>query len=378
MTKSQLIYFPKGHKMKRVFQLAHTLNMAGTETVFMNWYRNIDRSVLQFDFCVNREYTTPLVNEIKLKGGQILIVSHKSGIWGQLKFQYNLYKTLKQHGPYLAFQTHSHWSSGIDCFTAAVAGIKKRYTISHYAQGAQSYSFRIKLLLPLYRLFIYLFSTKRLAVSEEAGNFLYGKYMFFEIIHNGINLQQFAYNPAVRKKKRAELGLENKFVVGNIARFTTPKNHSFLIDIFAEIRKQNPQAHLVLLGTGELEHLIKQKVSQLGLTHAVSFMGVCTNVQDFYQVFDVFLLPSLYEGLPCVAVEAQGSGLPCFLADTIAKETAICNTTFLSLSQSANEWGNVILEMTKNFVRKDESEVIRQAGFDVTEVGKFIQAEYLK
>ena len=364
--------------MKRVFQLVHCINLGGTETVFMNWYRNIDRSKLQFDFCVNGKYTTPLVDEIKLNGGNILIISHKSGIWECLRFQCNLYKTLKQYGPYCAFQTHSHWHAGIDCFVATLAGIQKRFIISHYAQGAQVYPFKIKILLPLFRLFIYLFSTERLAVSKEAGEFLYGKHISFKIIHNGIDLQKFAYNPEMRAKKRKELRLENKFVVGHIGRFAEPKNHKFLIDVFAEIYKFNPTAHLILLGWGELEEEIKAKVNQLGLINAVTFMGSRADVQDFYQVFDVFVFPSLYEGLGIVSVESQCSGLPCVMSDVIPKEAFICNATPVSLDKSPREWAEIIMEQSKDFERKDESEVIRQAGFDAKDVGRFIQEEYLK
>lgn len=363
---------------KRVFQLGYTLNLAGTETVFMNWYRNINRQQVQFDFGVKQTYNTAFVKEICDMGGRVIVVPEAGGLLGKFKFRFTLHKKLKEYGPYIAFQTHGYWWAGLDCLIAQLAGIKKRFTISHFADGVQIIPWYKKLMRPLCRLLIYAFSTQRLAVSQEAGVSLYGRHISFQIVHNGIDLQKFAYSPAVRKKKRTELGLEHKFVVGHIGRFSEQKNHRFLIDIFAEIYKKKANAHLLLLGVGELEEEIKAKVNQLGLTQAVSFMGVRTDVQDFYQVFDVFVLPSLYEGLPCVAVEAQGAGLPCFLADTIARETGICNTTFIPLNLSPQTWANIILNKTANFIRTDEKLALSKAGFDVQDVGRFIQDEYLK
>ena len=132
------------------------------------------------------------------------------------------------------------------------------------------------------------------------------------------------------------------------------------------------------MGAGELKEEIKAKVNQLGLINVVTFMGSRADVQDFYQAFDVFVFPSLYEGLGVVAIEAQCSGLPCVMSDIIPKEAFICNATAVSLHRSPQEWAKVICEKIKNFERKDEAEVIRQAGFDAKEVGQFIQDEYLK
>lgn len=364
--------------MQKVFQSIRYLNLAGTETVVMNWYKHIDCQKIQFDFGVNKEYHTSHVSEINKKGGRIFIIPNSKGMIDTLKYLFALYKTLKANGPYEVFHSHEQWMGGLTCFVARCARIKKRFIISHYADTIYNTSFKKKLLRPLARLIISLNATTKLAVSQAAGESLYGKRGIFTIIHNGIDLQRFSYNPVIRTQKRKELHLENKFVVGHIGRFMEQKNHEFLIDIFSEIYKQNPNAHLLLLGVGELEEKIRKKVKNLNLTQAVSFMGSCQRVQEFYQVFDVFILPSLYEGLPCVAVEAQGTGLPCFFSDTIARETSICNSEFLSLQQSPKEWATIILKKTRDFKRKDEAASIRKAGFDSTEVGQFIQKKYLE
>ncbi len=361
--------------MKRVFQLVNWLNMAGTESVFMNWYRNIDHTKLQFDFCVDREYKTPLVEEIRQNGGRIFVISVNKGLSGKLKFYWQLYKTLKENGPYVAFQTHNHWWSGIDCLIAKLVGIKKRFSISHYSDGNTSHRFRF--LRPVVRGFNRLFVTHRLAVSINAGYTLYGKHCPFIVVRNGIDLGKFAYNPIVRLQKRASLHLENKFVIGHVGRFSREKNHDFLLDIFAEIYKENPQAYLVLVGVGDTEVEIRKKAQQMGIINSILFMGACSDIQDIYQAFDVFVFPSLYEGLGIAAIEAQCSGLPCIMSDIIPKEAFICNAKPVSLEKSPKIWADVVSQITKNYVRKDESNVLREVGFDSKVVGKMMEQEYL-
>jgi len=364
--------------IKRIFQLGYALNLAGTETVFMNWYRNVDRQKIQFDFGVMQQYNTPHADEIKRLGGRIFIIPAGHGIYQRLRFLYHLYFTLKRNGPYEAFQSHDHFFAGFTCMIAWMVGIKKRITISHYADGENKINLLSKLCRFFSRLLIKLFSTYRLAVSKKAGETLYGKNLPFQIIHNGINLNKFAYNPSIRKNMRLALNIDDKFIVGHIGRFEKQKNHLFLIDIFAMIYKTNPQAILLCIGEGSLEPIIHSKVEQLGLSHAVHFLGSKTDIQNWYQVFDVFLLPSLFEGLPLVAIEAQCSGLPCFLSDTIATETAVCNTCFLPLSGSASLWASTISKTLKHFIRTNQKSPLQTAGFDAQEVGNFIQHLYIQ
>ena len=298
--------------VKRVFQVVHDLNLAGTETVFMNWYRNIDRNLLQFDFAVDKDYYTPLVEEIKQKGGRIFVIPSGKGMLGKIRFYRKLYCVLKENGPYIAFHTHSLWWCFADCFIAQLAGIKKRFSISHFADGAGPRKYR--LLRPFFYFLINrCFVTNRLAVSKQAGYKLYGEKAKYTIVKNGIDLTRFAFNSAKRAKKRKEMLLEDNFVIGHIGRFEKQKNHNFLLDIFAEIYKQDNTARLVLLGVGSLMNAIKQKAKDLHLENAVLFMGSRNDIEDFYQIFDAFVFPSLFEGLGIVAIECQCSGLSCFL-----------------------------------------------------------------
>ena len=363
--------------MNRVFQLGYSLNLAGTETVFMNWYRNIDRSQLQFDFGVLEKFNTPISKEIESLGGKIFVIPRGEGIINRLKFLFRLYKTLKQNGPYIAFQSHDHWLGGLTCMAACFAGIPKRITISHFNDGAK----KIKLLdypkRAIARLFIRLFSTKRLAVSKEAGETLYGKYLPFTIIKNGIDLTKFSYNIEKRNEMRRKLKIENKLVIGNIGRFTEQKNHTFLIDIFAEIYKQNKNSVLILLGVGPLENKIRRKVKKLNLESVIYFEGVRNNVEDYYQMFDAFVFPSLFEGVGIVALEAQATGSPCFMSDAIPQEAFVCNAKVIPLDISPTQWALEIVNLLQNYIRKDEAETLRKAGFDMKRIGKQIERVYL-
>ena len=363
--------------MKRVFQLAYSLNLAGTENVFMNWYRYIDRTKIQFDFGVLHKFDTPVSKEIINLGGRICIIERGEGLINRIKFLLRLYKTLKKNGPYIAFQSHDHFLCGFVCAVAFFAGIKKRFSISHYNDGENKITFIDRIKRFISRIFIYVFVTERLAVSYDAGKTLYGNYLGFDIVSNGIDCNKFSYNPEKRNILRKKLGLEDKYVVGHIGRFSEQKNHKFLIDIFAEIYKREKSAVLLLLGFGPLENEIKTKVKSLGLEKVVRFEGVKEDVQDYYQVFDVFVFPSLFEGCGIVALEAQCCGLPCIMSNAIPKETFVCNSKVVSLNCSAKTWADSILNNKNEFVRKDESSSLRNAGYDAKEIGKLIEEKYL-
>ena len=363
--------------MKRVFQSVRFLNLAGTEMVVMNWYRHVNRQKIQFDFGVDKKYSTPFVEEIKQKGGRIFIIPNSKGVIGTVKYLFALYKTLKTNGPYEAFHSHEQWMGGLTCLVAKWAGIPKRFLISHSSDRHRSVSLKKKIFRPIARLFISQFCTCRLAVSEEAGKSLYGKYLNFDLLHNGIELQKFMYNPKIRAQKRIELSLQDKFVIGHVGRLSEEKNHGFLLEIFTEIYKLNPQARLVLVGDGKLKSQIKQQIKELEIENVVFVVGTVSDVNAFYQAFDVFLFPSLYEGLPVSLVEAQCAGLPCFISENIPKEAFLCNAYLLSLKNHPKLCAQEILAVIGKFVRKDESDMIRKAGFDIQDTSKEIQQMYL-
>lgn len=363
--------------MKRVLQLSYTLALAGTEMVIMNWFRNIDRNKILFDFAITDSSNLYFQPEIEKLGGKVYKLDKMPGFWGGIKFRWGLYKLLKTQGPFDVFHTHSHYSSGFDCLAAWLAGVKKRFVISHFDAGKgpmKNTPFYKKLIS---RLFIKCFATKRLAVSVEAGKTLYGSNPFV-IIKNGIDLKNFFYNKNLRIAKRKELGIENNFVLGNIARFAGEKNHTFLIDVFGEVYKRNKRAVLLLAGKGPLEDRIKAKVKDLGLANAVKFLGSVSDPHALYNAMDCFVFPSLYEGFGIAAIEAQATGLPCIVSDAIPNEACIVNTHKIPLSYSAEKWADIILENIKNFTRRNNIEKIRTAGYTCEETAKLMEMEYVQ
>ena len=203
----------------------------------------------------------------------------------------------------------------------------------------------------------------------------------YKIIHNAIDVEKFAYNEKVRKEVRNELKEKCKLkindatlVVGHIGRFDEQKNHKFLIDIFNEIHKRKENSVLVLVGQGPLQKYIEEKVNKLGLQDSVLFLGKRDDVNELYQAMDVFILPSLYEGLPVVGVEAQASGLLCELANTMTEETKVLSSTnFINLNLSAGKWTDKIIEDYNKFERKNVSKEFENNGFNIKKEAKKLQ-----
>lgn len=358
----------------KTFHLLKGLYNGGVENLIMNWYRHIDHTQFNFDFGVTTLEAQEFVEEIKQYGGHILWISKGTSVWQKLSYLYRLYKTLKQHGPYTSFFSHEQFFGPLTCVAAWAAGIKKRVTVAHWVEDYHTpYSIKIFSFL-CSRLFV----THRLAVSTAAGQVQFGN-LPFSLIHTGIDTQRFAFNSTVRKHVRQQLNLYPKaFVVGNVSRLSADKNLFFLLDVFALIRRQVPNAVLLQCGGGILEKKLKTYVKQKKLEDCVCFMGNVPDTYRYYQAMDCFVFPSFNEGLGIVAVEAQCSGLPCFISDGVPKEAIIFNTTQIPLSKSASQWANIILNKTKNFIRHDQSTQIKQAGFDVCDTARQLQEEYLK
>ena len=199
----------------------------------------------------------------------------------------------------------------------------------------------------------------------------------YKFIPNGIVLDKFKYSSSIREQVRKELSLEDKYVVGHAGRFNLQKNHEFLIDIFARIHEKQSNAVLLLFGIGDLQDKIKEKVSSLGLSDCVRFCGASNEMNRMYQAMDVFLMPSLFEGLPVTGVEAQAAGLPIVFSDTITKEVAVSpNVEYISLKESANKWAEITLEYADK-PRKDYCTELAEKGFDKDDMVKHFQSYYL-
>ena len=353
-------------------RIAHVIGKmcnGGVEAVVMNYYRNIDRAKIQYDFIFDYDSSDPiLLGEIEALGGGFIIVPPYQNI---LENQRVLCKFFRRNNYPLVY-SHLNTLSVFPLFAAWRMGVKIRVAHNHSTAGKGE--FKRNMMKYALRPFAKIFPTHLCACSEYAGRWLFGDKAVdsgrVRIWNNAIETERFAYNETVRNEMRQSLKLTDKFVVGHAGRFATQKNHSFLIEIFAEIHKRREDSVLLLAGDGPLMESVKEKVSQMGLNDCVIFLGSVQGMERYYQAMDIFILPSLYEGLPVVGSEVQVSGLPFLCADTVTPETKFCdNLRFMSLNKSAGEWADEALKISDGHIRRDMSIYAREAGFDVKTQG---------
>lgn len=370
-----------GKSKEEPIRIAHIVGKwlgGGVEAVIMNYYRHIDRTKIQFDFLCDEDSTNIPYEEIEKIGGKVLLIPPYQDV---VKYHKELKKVL-QDGNYRVVHSHINTLSVFSLCAAKSAGVPVRIAHSHSTTNKKEK--KKNLMKQVLRLFSKTFATDYMCCSELAGRWLFGDKEYNEenvyLLNNAIDLEKFKYDESLRKKKRKELGIKNStLVIGHIGRFVAQKNHDFLIDIFNEIHKQNADSILLLAGQGPLVDDIKNKVKELRLEDNVKFLGQRKDANELYQAFDVFLLPSLYEGLPVVGVEAQAVGLLCYLSDDMTKETKVLDTTkFMSLNDNANEWASNILRDINKYKRIDTSKEMTAKNFNIKEEAKKLEEYYLK
>lgn len=356
----------------RILHVVTYMGRGGLETMIMNYYRHIDRSKVQFDFLVHRDFKADYDDEIIKLGGKIHRIprlipwSH-----GYRKSLNNFFRT---HPEYKIVHVHQ------DCLSAIILKAAKKYNvpvrIAHSHSSNQDKN--LKLLIKLYyRRKIKKFSTDLFACGKEAGDWMFigEKY---QIIHNAIDSNLYTYNEEKCKKVRRELDIPNDvFVIGHVGRFNTVKNHSFLLDIFSALKKYKKDSILVLVGDGELREKIEKKATELGIKDSIIFTGVRSDVADIMQAMDCFVFPSLYEGLPVTLIEAQAAGLHCVVSEKVSVE---CNKTGLvervSLDEPKEIWAECILNKI-GLNRQNATEMIKKAGYDININVQQLQNYYL-
>lgn len=349
----------------------------GVEAVTINYYRNIDKNKVQLDFICDEDSTNIPYEEIERMGGKVIIIPSYSKLF---KYHKALKRVLKE-GNYKIIHSNINTLSVFSLFAAKCAGVPIRIAHSHSTTNKKEK--KKNLMKQVLRPFSKVFATDYMCCSELVGRWLFGNKEYDKgnvyLLNNAIDLDKFKYNESLRKKKRKELGIkDNTLVIGHIGRFVAQKNHDFLIDIFDEIHKKNNNSILLLAGQGPLMEDIKNKVKELNLDDNVKFLGQRNDVNELYQAFDVFLLPSLYEGLPVVGVEAQAAGLLCYLSDDMTKETKVLDITkFMSLNNTPKEWADNILDDVKKYKRIDTSKEMTAKNFNIKEEAKKLEEYYL-
>lgn len=348
--------------MNRVLHIVGKMNRGGQETFIMNLFRSINRENVMFDFVVSTDEKGDYDNEICNLGGKIYHVTPKS------KNIFRNYKQIKQivkKNKYYIVERHTSNSYVfIDLFAAKRGGAKTR--IAHSHNTSDNHSFIHRLCQPL----LNKYTTARFACSTEAGEWLFGK-KSFEIISNAIDIKNYVYSPEIRAKQRKLLDInDNQFVIGTVGRLNKQKNPKFILDIFYQIYLKEPNSIFIWIGVGELEGVIKEKIRSLNLQDHVKMLGLKNNVSELYQAMDAFLLPSLFEGLPVVGIEAQASGLPCFISDTVTDEIEVTDLVqFISFDKKATYWAEKVLE-AKQVKRKNMLENIKKANYDINKLAK--------
>lgn len=346
----------------RVLQVLPRLLRGGSQTMVMNIYRAIDRSKIQFDFIIFTQNHGDFYDEIKSLGGRVYHLHKFNGKnMPVIIREWNAF--FKAHPEYKIM--HSHVRS----FASIYIPIAKKYGVktiihSHSTSNPKNFSGLVKTIMeyPLRYQADYLF-----ACSREAGEWLYGKKSTskgnYYFMPNAVNLSDFSYSQEDRLRIRDELGIDNKFVVGHVGGFEVPKNHSFLLKVFAELHERNPETVLLLVGDGTLEQDVREQCAELRLSGSVIFTGLQANVAPYLSAMDVFVFPSLWEGLPVSVVEAQANGLQCYVSDKVTGDVNLSELVhYLPIDRGTGKWTSAISDCESG--RTDVMGELAEKGYD--------------
>ena len=346
----------------RVLQVLSGLDRGGIENMVMNLYRAIDKTKIQFDFIIHRHTEDAFCDEVRALGGNIYLFPKFSllKIGSYKKFWKNF---LKDHPEYKVI--HSHVRSYAIVFIRIAKKLGRKTIVhSHSTSNGSGIGSLVKMFmqLPLRRESDYLF-----ACSEISGRWLFGdkaiKKDNYKMIKNAIDTNRYVVSSEVRQSYRKSFNAEDKVVYGHVGRLSEPKNHSFLLDIFKEIVSREPNSLLVIVGAGEYQAQIGAKIKQLSLENSVVMTGARADIPELLSAMDVFLFPSLWEGLPVTVVEAQAAGLPCLVSDTVTSEVAVSEAVeYLPIDKGTSVWVEKALSAAGK--RYSVVDKIKLAGFD--------------
>lgn len=360
----------------RVAQIMGKWVGGGVEAVVMNYYRHIDRDKIQFDFICDDDSTRIPTEEIEKLGGKVILIPPYQKVF---KYRKALKKVL-QEGQYKIVHSHINALSVFSLWAAKSAGVPVRIAHSHSTSNKKEW--KKTLLKNILRPFSKVFATDYFCCSELAGRWLFGNKTYDQgkvyLLNNAIDVDKFKYDEKIRKEKRKELNIkDNQLVIGHIGRFVQQKNHEFLIDIFNEIYKQDKNTILLLIGEGPLKEEIQNKVNELGLDKNVKFLGQRSDANELYQAMDLFLFPSLYEGLGMVLIEAQCAGLPCIASIEVPQIAKISDKfVFENLKENPKKWASITLQKINDNRRTDTSKEITNNSFNIVKEAEKLEQKY--
>lgn len=361
----------------RVAQIMGKMVGGGVESFVMNYYRNINKSKVQFDFIIDEDSTYIPREEIELYGGRIIEIPPYQHIFKYMKVLIRLFKENK----YIIVHSNINTLSIFPLFCAKLANVPVRIAHSHSTTNKKEWKKNI--IKAVLKPFSKVFANEYFACTEHAGRWLFGNKFFdsgrVKVINNAIDTCKFDYNEEIRNRVRKDLDIENKFVIGHVGRFSLAKNHDRIIDIFDKYYNQNKNSVLLLVGDGNLRESIQEKVKELGLDKIVFFLGQREDVNELFQAMDCFLFPSLYEGFGMVLIEAQCSGLLCIASSEVPEVTKVTNNIkYISLEEDNTNWCKIINNEKLCINRKSCIEDVIKNGYDIETESKKLEKYYLE
>ena len=300
----------------------------------------------------------------------------------EIKANIAYYKFFKTHDYKIVYADTENALRALHLLMARLAGVPVRVLHSHNTQ-LQTRSRVSHLIARVLRHFFRFSATHYFACSDLAAEWLFPpsvcKKKNYKILQNGVDLKQFLFNPEIRSELRTKLGIsENQLLLGHVGRFMPQKNHGFLLEIFASVAEKKPDARLMLIGSGVHRADAEKKAAELGITDKVLFIGSVENVSDYLQAMDLFVMPSLFEGLPVTGIEAQAAGLPCIFSDTITRELAITDLAEYLPINSIDPWVERICRADASLPRKNAEDQIIRAGYSIDHTAAQLREFYLK
>lgn len=363
--------------MVRVLHVFEFFDQGGIENFVMNVYRCIDRNEIQFDFAFINRSKGFFDEEVKQLGGNIYyFLSERKTIYNYYK---SISKIIREHGPYDVVHSHMYYFSGVILGIAKENGVKIRIAHSHETLKGRMPTFKRKAYESIMRHLIKQNATILISCSDIAGSYVFGKDAKYTVLYNGVDVQRFRFDPDRRYTFRQNNGWADKKVILCIGRFADQKNHVFLIDVFEKILLVERNAILVLIGTGALKEKVKHIIENKGLSEKVVILSNIANTEDYYTAADLYMMPSKYEGMSIVSIEAQISGLYCLLSDQIPREIDVSNQISYLPIDNIDIWSKCAIEklnLKDENSRADSYKLFSNGEFDVRTTVQMISDIY--
>ena len=362
------------NKPQRLLCIVSNMDTGGAETFLMKMYRKLDRNRYQMDFVVSGDGRSYYEDEIEQLGGIVYRITRKTKDF--VAFRRELAAAVRDDGYPCVLRIGSDALSAIDLWVAKRAGARRlALRSSNASDGKGSLGMFLQ---KAFRRLLTSVADVKIAPSDLAAAYTFGPKAVsngeVHYLHNALDLNAYTFSPEIRSATRSELGIEpDALVVGHVGRFAPQKNHGFLIEVFAELLKARPDARLVLVGQGELEGEVRGKAEVFGVLDSIVFTGVRPDVPALLSAFDALALPSLYEGMPNVVIEAQAAGLACVVSDTVTRQADVTGLVEYLPIDDTTAWANA-LESAATVERLDTRTAMTAAGYDISrEAKKFVE-----